>query len=146
MFSTVRQLQACWYGSLFITKIRVCRLPEWVSSNKSFVSTYNFHITSCEKYVRIYITYTRPLSVQAEYSRSCPIISISCYNSSLFTWTVVWLTAAKIRPLIFPVSRFALSNVVNICMFWFCMTSPCVNREPVCALENFQWCGEPQKS
>jgi hypothetical protein len=29
------------------------------------------------------ITYTGPLSVQAQYSRSCPIISSSCHNSSL---------------------------------------------------------------
>jgi hypothetical protein len=62
-------------------------------------------------------TYTRPLSVQAQYSRSCPIISSSCYNSILFTWTVVCLTAAKFKPLIFPVSLFALSNVANICIF-----------------------------
>jgi hypothetical protein len=48
----------------------------------------------------VYTTYTRPLSVQAQYSRSCPIISSSCYNSSLVTWTVVCLTAAKFKPLI----------------------------------------------
>jgi hypothetical protein len=35
----------------------------------------------------VYTTYTGPLSVQAQYSRSCPIISSSCYNSSLVTWT-----------------------------------------------------------
>jgi hypothetical protein len=29
----------------------------------------------------VYTTYTRPLSVQAQYSRSRPIISSSCYNS-----------------------------------------------------------------
>jgi hypothetical protein len=59
----------------------------------------------------VYTTYTRPLSVQAQYSRSCPIISSTCYNSSLVTWTAVCLTAAKFTPLIFPVSRFTLSNV-----------------------------------
>jgi hypothetical protein len=64
----------------------------------------------------IYTTYTRPLSVQAQYSRSYPIGS-TCYNSSLVTWTVVCLTAAKFKPLVFPVSRFALSNVANICIF-----------------------------
>jgi hypothetical protein len=58
-----------------------------------------------------------PLSVQVQYSRKCPIISSSCYNSSLFTWTVVYLTAAKFKPLIFTVSGFALSNVANICIF-----------------------------
>jgi hypothetical protein len=33
--------------------------------------------------MHVYTTYTRPLSVQAQYSRSCPIISSYCYNSSL---------------------------------------------------------------
>jgi hypothetical protein len=61
----------------------------------------------------VYTTYTRPLSIQAQYSRKCPIISSSCYNSSPDTWTVVCLTAAKFKPLIFPVSGFALSNVAN---------------------------------
>jgi hypothetical protein len=49
----------------------------------------------------VYTIYTRPLSVQAHYSRSCPIISCFCYNGSLATWTVVCLTAAKFKPLIF---------------------------------------------
>jgi hypothetical protein len=56
-------------------------------------------------YVQVYTIYIRPLSVQAQYSRSCPIISSSCYNSSLVTWTVVWLTAAKFKLLIFSVSQ-----------------------------------------
>jgi hypothetical protein len=49
----------------------------------------------------VYTTYTRPLSVQAQYSRKCPIISIALYNGSLVTWTVVCLTTAKFKPLIF---------------------------------------------
>jgi hypothetical protein len=46
----------------------------------------------------VYITYTEPLSVQAQYSRLCPIISSSCYNIILVTWTVVCLTTAKFKP------------------------------------------------
>jgi hypothetical protein len=65
----------------------------------------------------VYTTYIRPLSVQAQYCISCPIISSSFYNSSLVTWTVVCLTAAKFKPLIFPVSQLALSNVANIFIF-----------------------------
>jgi hypothetical protein len=49
----------------------------------------------------VYTIYTSPPSVQAQYSRSCPIISSSCYNGSLITWTVLCLTAAKFKPLIF---------------------------------------------
>jgi hypothetical protein len=37
----------------------------------------------------VYTTCTRPLSVQAQYSRSCSIISSACYDGSLVTWTVV---------------------------------------------------------
>jgi hypothetical protein len=61
--------------------------------------------------------YTGPLSVQAQYSRSCSIISSPWYNSSLVTWTVVCLTAAKFKPLIFPEPLFASSNVANMCIF-----------------------------
>jgi hypothetical protein len=63
----------------------------------------------------VYTTYTRPLSVQAQYSRSCPIISNSCYNSSPFTWTVVssyFLCRGSPCPIL---RTFAFS--------WFCMTS-----------------------
>jgi hypothetical protein len=49
----------------------------------------------------VYTIYTRPLSVQAQYSRSCPIICSLRYNSSLNTWTVLHLTATKFTPLIF---------------------------------------------
>jgi hypothetical protein len=113
IFIIVRQLQVCWRGALSLTRGRVCRLPDSVSSIKSFVSMYNF--TNYKMYV--YTTYTRPLSGQAQYSRKCPIISSSCYNGSLSTWTVVCLTAAKFKPLIFPVSGFTLFNVANICIF-----------------------------
>jgi hypothetical protein len=44
--------------------------------------------------------YTRPLSVQAKNSRSCPILSSSGYNGSLVTWTVVRLTATKFKHLV----------------------------------------------
>jgi hypothetical protein len=54
--------------------------------------------------MHVYITYTRPLSVQAEYNRLCPIISSFCYNSSLVTWTVVCLTAAKRTGLSFTIA------------------------------------------
>jgi hypothetical protein len=53
-------------------------------------------------YKCMYIQYIQgPLSVQAPYTKSYPIINCSCYNGSLFTWTVVCLTAAKFKSLIF---------------------------------------------
>jgi hypothetical protein len=50
--------------------------------------------------INVYTIYTGPLSVQAQYSRLCPISSSFRYNSSLVTWTVVCLTADKFKPLI----------------------------------------------
>jgi hypothetical protein len=41
----------------------------------------------------------------------------SCYNGCLVTWTAVRLTAAKLKPHIFSVSGFVLSDVANICIF-----------------------------
>jgi hypothetical protein len=46
--------------------------------------------------------FTRPLSGQSQYSRLCHISSSFRYNGSLVTWTVVCLTAAKFKPLLFP--------------------------------------------
>jgi hypothetical protein len=86
-------------------------------------------------YVYIHIR-TRSLWVQAQYCISCSIISSSCYNSSLATWTVVCLTAVKFKPLIFPMSRFALPNVANnsllsLSLSLSLMLRPTVSR-PVC--------------
>jgi hypothetical protein len=62
---------------------------------------FNLRFTSDMFYVCT--IYTRPLSAQAQYSRSCPIVCGLRYNSSLDTWAVVRLTAYKFRPLIFCV-------------------------------------------
>jgi hypothetical protein len=42
------------------------------------------------------------------------ILRILCYNGSLVTWTVVSLTTAKFKPLIFSMSGFTLSNTTNM--------------------------------
>jgi hypothetical protein len=68
IFVTLRHLQACWSGALSLTRGRVCRLPDSVSSNTTLVSMYNLHVTSNLMYV--YTTYIRPLcflSLRAEY-------------------------------------------------------------------------------
>jgi hypothetical protein len=43
-----------------------------------------------------------------------PILRILCHNSSLVTWMVVSLTTAKFKPLIFSMSGFILSYIVNM--------------------------------
>jgi hypothetical protein len=113
IFISVRELQLCWCGALSPTRVGSvdCQSQSAVISLLSVCTIYILHVIKCNT------TYTRPSSVQAQYSRPCSIISSSCYNSSLVTWKVACLTAAKFEPLIFPVSGFALSNVANICIF-----------------------------
>jgi hypothetical protein len=41
-------------------------------------------------------------------------LHIVCYNGSLFNWTAVSFTAAKVKPLIFSVSGFALSYTTTM--------------------------------
>jgi hypothetical protein len=43
-----------------------------------------------------------------------PIWRILCYNGSLVTWTVVSLTTAKFKPLVFSMSGFTLSYIANM--------------------------------
>jgi hypothetical protein len=62
---------------------------------------YMFHM-----FLNAYTIYTRPLSVQAQCSRVCPISSSFHDNGNLVTWTVVCLTAAKFKPHMF--SAFVL--------------------------------------
>jgi hypothetical protein len=64
--------------------------------------------------INVYKIYTGPPSLQAHCSRLCPISSSFRYNSTLVTWTVVYLTAAKFKPLILSMSGFSLPNIANI--------------------------------
>jgi hypothetical protein len=54
--------------------------------------------------LNVYTIYTRPLSVRARYSRLCLISGSFRYNGSLVTWTVLCLTVAKFKPLLFSVT------------------------------------------
>jgi hypothetical protein len=99
IFIIVWRLQACWCEALSLTRGRVCHLPESQSAVVSLLSVCTIYISHVIKNVYIcmyvYKIYTRPLSVQAQYRRSCPIICCSCYNGSLVTWTTVRLTTQK---------------------------------------------------
>jgi hypothetical protein len=77
------------------------------------------------------------VSAQAQYSRSCPIICSLRYNSSLDTWTVVRLTAAKLKPLMFSVLGFALPYIKLKSKLLWLTVSPLVRlgvRHPSCSL------------
>jgi hypothetical protein len=58
----------------------------------------------------IYKASVSPGSVQ----QIMPYFGSHRYNGSLDTWTVLFLTAAKFKTLIFSVTAFALSSVANI--------------------------------
>jgi hypothetical protein len=76
----------------------VCQSQSAVISLLSLCAIYILHVIKCMYIQHIQVLYQG----QGQYSRSCPINSSSCYNGSLVTWTVVSLTAAKFKPLIFP--------------------------------------------
>jgi hypothetical protein len=86
-----------------------------------------------------------------------PILFILCYNGSLVTWMVVSLTTTKFKPLIFSVSGFALTYVMNIFMLmdpWLLPAKFCyiiiyiqkvedrVEISDSVHFGNFQWCKE----
>jgi hypothetical protein len=90
-----------------------------------------------------------------------PILLILCCNGSILIWTVVSLTTAKLKSLIFFYVRFRLilycKHVDSHDFVWLMLVActillynrihmevwkPCTNRGPVCTLENFQWCRE----
>jgi hypothetical protein len=106
--------------------------------------------------------YTRPLSAQAQYSRSCQ--NLRC-NSNLVAWTVVRLTATKFKPLMFsvtiawswsascgrqtvnqcvwvsglslgPLTRFYLALLTSSDSYFFLLSKmPSLTRKWVCSLQ-----------
>jgi hypothetical protein len=77
------------------------------------------HIARCWKYFLLH-------SVSPGFGKQIMLISLfSCYNGSLVTWTVVSLTTAKFKPLIFFCVGL-MCPILRTCSFsWFCMTSAC---------------------
>jgi hypothetical protein len=58
---------------------------------------------------------THKSSVSAGFTEQImPILRILRYNGSLVTWTVVGLTTAKFKPLIFSMPGFTLSYTSNM--------------------------------
>jgi hypothetical protein len=55
-----------------------------------------------------------------------PVLRILCYNGSSVTWTVVSLTTAKFKPLIFSMAGFALAYTTNMfiltILYDFCLS------------------------
>jgi hypothetical protein len=79
-----------------------------------FIFLFPFYVS---RMFYVYTIYTRPLSPQAQYSKSCPIICSLLYNSSLQIWIVIRLTATKFKPLKLSMSRFALPYILDISIY-----------------------------
>jgi hypothetical protein len=81
---------------------------------------------------RLYIQYIQGIVHSRLGTADYALVTSNLHNNdSLVTWTVIHMTAAKFKPLIFYVSGFALSNVANGFIFmilddfcllpaWFC--------------------------
>jgi hypothetical protein len=101
-----------------------------------------------------------PFAIHTSAKQIISILRILCYNGSLVTWTVVSLTTAKFKPLIFFMFGFALSYATNtfilMILYNFCLfpaqfyyiivyiwrlNAVCKSRT-MCTLENCQWCGQ----
>jgi hypothetical protein len=65
-------------------------------------------------YRRCLLLYYIQVLCQSRLCKAGHAYLILCYNGSLVTWTVVSLTTAKFKPLIFSVFGFALSYTANM--------------------------------
>jgi hypothetical protein len=116
-----------------------------------------WHVIEISSFYNIYKS-----SVSPGFAMQIMLILFSlCYNDSLVTWTVVSLTAPKFKPYILCVRlRLVLwsEHVRSHDFVWPLLVActillynrihtegwkPYANREPVCTLDHFQWCGEP---
>jgi hypothetical protein len=92
------------------------------------------HVACYDNY--FFSQYASPLSVQALQSRSC--LCILRYNGSLVTWTVVSLTTAKFKPLIFFTLTLSLESYIttdgeSVTLSW--------NKAPIWGLRpDFYYC------
>jgi hypothetical protein len=128
-------------GFSLMNRLRLCKV-------------YVFHIYHVIEHSSLCTMYMSSVSLGCT-KQIMPTLLILCYNGSLVTWTVVSLTIAKFKPLIFSLSGFAL-YVYSHDFVWLLLVAwtvllhnrihmdgwkLCANRGPICTLENFQWCG-----
>jgi hypothetical protein len=132
-----------------------CEVSQLFSNTYAYNLYIICYITSI---FTIYTAYKGPLSVQNLQSSWYLILHSLYYN--LVTWTVISLTAAKLKPVIF--SAFYGFHFLPCCEYlhfhdfeWLLLAAfiillhnhthtggwkPYANRELVCALENYRWC------
>jgi hypothetical protein len=98
----------------------------------------------------MYIQYTQGLVSPGSVQQIMLIICSLYYNSNLITWTVVRLTATKLKPLKFSMSRFALPYIADITIIIYI---PQEQGGPVIPLDTgassyswYSWCLEADPS
>jgi hypothetical protein len=127
------------YVTSSLTRGWVCLLSIYFTFVKWMYRTYSMLLK-----MFLFALYTSPLSVQALQSRSR--LSYLCFNGSLVTWTVVSLTAAKFKHLIFSMSVFALSYATNMFIhiilydFWLLPAQFCYIIVHIWKVESFITC------
>jgi hypothetical protein len=141
------------YVTTSLTRGWVCLL--WICL--AFRQVYVSHIQRVTENVCFCTVCKSPLN-RGFAKQIMPILRILCYNGSLVTWMDIRLTTTKFKPLIFPMSGFALSyeHVQSHDFVWLLPVActillynnthmeswkPCANRRAACTLQNFQWCG-----
>jgi hypothetical protein len=97
------KLQSCqFWGALSDERSGLSFVSQSLEVGHLSVYTYNQNIYNLSN--TWYAIFTKPLSVQAQYSRLCPISSSFCYNGSLVTWTVVCRSQVKVVKVIFQLT------------------------------------------
>jgi hypothetical protein len=86
-------------------------LSEVVSQLSIYINIYILHVSHGDSR---YIQYIQSLCQSGPSTADYALFGSVRYCGSLDTWTVVCLTAAKIKPLLFSVRGFALSSGANI--------------------------------
>jgi hypothetical protein len=135
------QLNPCGHSPYVTSVMRGWVCLSWTAS--AFRQVYVSHIEHVTENSSLCTIYTSSASTDFE-KQIMPILLILCYNGSLVTWTVISLTTAKFRPLIFSVSHDFVWLLLVACTILLHIRihteswKPCANRGPVCTLENFQ--------
>jgi hypothetical protein len=113
MLYSVWKLLCCLCGAPSLMRGRVCVLSVSHPSVFGPLSKieYSLHCTCHMFYV--YAIYTRPLSAQAQYSRSCQNLR---YNSNLDAWTVVRQLLLITQPLHGPHRKHHFQHFFHCCM------------------------------
>jgi hypothetical protein len=107
------QMNPCDYSPYVTSSLTtgwVCLL--WIGFASLLLSVRIAHIADYWKFLLVH--YVQVLCQSKLCKADHAVLLILCYNGSLVTWTVVSLTTAKFKPLIFSISGSALCYAAKI--------------------------------